>query len=156
MGWNSAGTSWAISRERSADATASTAFIAKTASQAVATNNHHSPERGDWARCRARARDELGDKLVTGRRRCRASQIASHVASSQRWLGENEPGATSTAWKSQNNLSPTASQSQSNLFDLKPRMLLDAARPHLLLADTRRRHRRRSKGCALRSVGGRS
>ena len=135
MGWSSAGTSWANSRERSADATASTAILAilanttSTACQTAAADSTRS--KLHRARCRARAGDELGDELVTGRRRCRASQIASHVASSQRWLGENEPGASTTAsrsqnnpfdltaWKSQINLSITASQSQTNLFDLK-------------------------------------
>jgi len=108
MSMSSAGTSWAKSRERSADATASTTFIAKTASQAVATDNPHSPARGDWARCWAHVRDELGDESATGRRRCRTSQIASHLASCKRWLAENEPCANYTA-----------SQSQTNLFDLE-------------------------------------
>jgi len=95
MGWSSAGTSWADSQEQSAYATASTAFIANTASQAVAAVNHRSSSRGARARWPARASDELGDELVTSRRWCRASQIVSHVASRKRWLGENEPGATS-------------------------------------------------------------
>ena len=86
---------------------------------------NHIAQRGPWSpvSCahgllkhgRESVGNELGEELVTGRHRCRASQIASHLASRKRWLGENEPSASATAWKSQNNLSATAWKSQSNL-----------------------------------------
>ena len=86
---------------------------------------NHIAQRGPWSAVscahgllkhgRESVGNELGEELVTGRHRCRASQIASHLASRKRWLGENEPSASATAWKSQNNLSATAWKSQSNL-----------------------------------------